>query len=184
MADKSIVFKTQVELANLDRHKYENMRFTIALNPLESIEHLVMRILALSVMPDIPLSFSKKGANKDTPDLMLKNEIDDFDFWVEVGQPDVERVKKASHKANHVVVVTERDSNWMQENLDPILRLSNINLIAIEHDFIEALSNSIEKSIKWSVVLEGNKLSISNQQQFFSTHVTDYHSSDEPTVFH
>lgn len=184
MADKSILFNTQVHLSNIDRHQYQNMRFKISLNPFESVRHMLLRIIAKSIFPHIPLSFTKRGANNSRPDLQSKNVSGDYEFWIDVGKPDHKRIKRASNLSEHVIIIAENDDKWCADNFNQIMLLDNINIIMIDPKFVASLANELTRSIKWSVVLEGDKISISNDSHFITSNICDYHSINEPPLLH
>ena len=99
MALKSTIFKATVSLSNMDAHRYKDIHVTIAQHPSETDERMMVRLLAYVLNDQDRLSFGRGLSNEEEPAIYVKTLTDDFQLWIDVGLPDKERVKKASHKA-------------------------------------------------------------------------------------
>ena len=85
MALKSSVFKADIQIADLDRHFYENFSLTLARHPSETDERMMVRLMAFILHAQEGLSFGKGLSTEDEPDLWLKNMVDEIELWIEVG---------------------------------------------------------------------------------------------------
>lgn len=59
MALKATIYKADINIANMDDHIYADYQLTLALHPSETIERLMVRILAYARYADEGLEFTK-----------------------------------------------------------------------------------------------------------------------------
>ena len=59
MALKATIYKADLNIANMDEHIYADYQLTLALHPSETIERLMVRILAYARYADEQLEFTK-----------------------------------------------------------------------------------------------------------------------------
>lgn len=106
MALKATIYKADLNIANMDIHQYGDFQLTIALHPSETIERLMVRILAYARYADEALEFTKDLFETDEPALWEKDLTGQLVKWIEVGCPDEDKVKKASARCDQVAVIT------------------------------------------------------------------------------
>ena len=59
MALKATIYKADLNIADMDIHNYSDFQLTLALHPSETIERLMVRILAFARYADEALEFTK-----------------------------------------------------------------------------------------------------------------------------
>lgn len=59
MALKATIYKADLNIANMDDHIYGDYQLTLALHPSETLERLMVRVMALHVSQVIALSLPK-----------------------------------------------------------------------------------------------------------------------------
>ena len=69
MARSSTIYRAQVELSHVDRNVYGEHQLTIARHPSETLERMVMRLLAFGLRFDEGLEFGRGVSATDEPDL-------------------------------------------------------------------------------------------------------------------
>ena len=106
MALKATIYKADLNIANMDVHQYGDFQLTMALHPSETIERLMVRVLAFARYADEALEFTKDLFETDEPALWQKDLTGQLECWIEVGLPDEDKVKKASARCPKVAVVT------------------------------------------------------------------------------
>ena len=118
MALKATIYKADLNIANMDVHQYGDYQLTMALHPSETIERLMVRILAYARYADEALEFTKDLFETDEPALWEKDLTGQLTKWIEVGSPDEDKVKKASARCKQVAVVTYGSSvdEWYKRN--------------------------------------------------------------------
>ena len=95
MAQPSTTYKFELNLTDLDRGVYENVRQTIARHPSETEERMAVRLLAYALWYNENLSFGRGLSDVDEAALWEKSLDDRVLHWIEVGQPDAERLTGA-----------------------------------------------------------------------------------------
>src|SRR5688572_27582816 len=106
MALKSTICKAHLQIADMDRNYYHDHALTIARHPSETDERMMVRLLAYALHADPALAFGKGLSTDDEPDLWRKDLTGVIEAWIDVGQPDEKRVRKACGRAEQVYVYT------------------------------------------------------------------------------
>lgn len=120
MALKPTIHKFNVSLSDLDRDHYESLNLTVAQHPSETVERMMVRLLAFCVNAQERLSFTKGLSDTQEPDLWVKSLDDQIELWIDVGEPALDRLKKACSRAAAVRVYTFNNKStvwWEQLNL-------------------------------------------------------------------
>ena len=105
MALKATIYKVDLNIANMDVHQYGDFQFTMALHPSETIERLMVRVLAYARFAEERLEFTKDLFETDEPALWEKDLTGQLVKWIEVGLPDEDKVKKAAARCKDVAVI-------------------------------------------------------------------------------
>jgi uncharacterized protein YaeQ len=155
VAEKATIFKANIQLADMDRDYYGDFNLTIALHPSETIERMLVRILAFCYCAAENLSFTRGLSSVDEPDLWLKHDDGRILEWVEVGQPAPDRLKKASGQSQSVrVFAYGRGLDiWWKGNAAAITSLSKVTIHYFAADELQAASQTIEKTMSLSVTI-------------------------------
>ena len=124
MALKPTIYKFAVTLADIDRGRYEDLALTVALHPSETVERMLVRVLARCLEDEEDLAFTGGLSEADTPDLWRRHLDGRLATWIEVGEPSADRLRKASRLADSVIVYsfnTRSDVWWpeVQKELAP-----------------------------------------------------------------
>ena len=69
MALKATIYKADLNIADMDSHHYADYQLTLAMHPSETIERLMVRILAFARFADEQLQFTKDLFETDEPAL-------------------------------------------------------------------------------------------------------------------
>jgi uncharacterized protein YaeQ len=96
MALKATVVKAELQVSDMDRHYYASHNLTLAQHPSETDERLMVRLLAFALNADERLEFGKGLSSDDEPDLWRRDYTGDIELWIDLGQPDESRIRKAS----------------------------------------------------------------------------------------
>lgn len=143
MALKATIYKADLNIANMDVHQYGDFQLTMALHPSETIERLMVRILAYARYADEALEFTKDLFETDEPALWEKDLTGQLIKWIEVGLPDEDKVKKACARCQQVAVVAYGNSvdEWFKRNskLKTLKKLEVWQLSTATTDAIQAL---------------------------------------------
>ena len=128
MALKSIIYKAELQIADMDRHYYQTHTLTLARHPSETEERLMIRLLAFALQAHEALSFGKGLSADDEPDLWHKDLTGAIELWIEVGQPEERRLLQASARAGKVSVyaASPNISKWWAGIGPKVSRLNNL----------------------------------------------------------
>ena len=105
MAIKATVYKASLQVADMDRSLYADHALTLARQPSETDERLMVRVLAFALnVPaddhDGALQVARGATDADEPDLWQLSLAGEVRHWIELGQPDEHRLIKAAHAAS------------------------------------------------------------------------------------
>ena len=133
MALKATIYKADLQIADMDRHYYQDHSLTIARHPSETDERVMIRLLAFALHADPQLAYGKDLFDVEEPALWLKDLTGAIDTWIEVGQPDERRLMKASGRAEHVIVYCYSATShiWFKGLASKIERAGNISIIHV-----------------------------------------------------
>jgi uncharacterized protein YaeQ len=122
MALKPTIYKVQIELADSDNNRYESLGLTLAQHPSETLERMAARLLAYCLNAGRGLEFTRGLSTADEPDLWQHSDNGEIAHWIEVGQPEPPRLRKACGRARLVSVYTfgKSSDTWWKLNGEAI----------------------------------------------------------------
>ncbi len=154
MALKPTIFKFAVSLADMDRDCYESLALTVAQHPSETIERMLVRVLARCLYHHEQLTFTRGLSDNDEPDLWQQSLDGQIERWIEVGEPSLERLKKASRLAREVVVVSfnTRSEVWWRQ-LAEKLPSGTAEVYQLDWEAVRALAGYVQRTGELSVTI-------------------------------
>ncbi|MNQ68918.1 YaeQ protein [compost metagenome] len=165
MALQATPYKVELNLTDLDRSVYENLRFTVAKHPSETEERLAVRLIAYVLWYHEQLAFGRGLSDVDEPALWEKSLDDRVLHWIEVGQPDAERITWCSRRTERFSLVTYGNLRvWQTKVLDSVRTLKNINVVAVQQEALEELARDLPRSVSWSVMISDGSLFITDER--------------------
>lgn len=135
MASKATVLKAELQISDMNRHYYGSHTLTIAQHPSETEERVMMRIVAFALHASESLSFTRGLSSEDEPDLWDKDLTDKITVWVDLGQPEEKRIRKACGRADQVFLYTYQPRNagpWWQKHGEDLQRFDNLSVASID----------------------------------------------------
>jgi uncharacterized protein YaeQ len=172
MALKATIYKASLQVSDMDRHHYGTYELTLALHPSETQERLMARLAAFALLADAAtgdeqLSFTKGLSTDDEPDLWQKSLSDDILLWVELGQPDEKRLRKACGRARQVVVVNYNDKSdiWWQQNQSKMQRFDNLRVVQLAETQIQGLTQLCQRSMQLNMTIQDGEMWVSSDSQ-------------------
>ena len=137
MAANATIYKALLNIANMDKHYYGEHNFTIAQHPSENDLRLMMRVVAFILNASDSLVFCKDISEDDEPALWQKSLIGDIELWIDLGQPDEKRIKKACGRAEQVIIYTFQENTanpWFKQIENTLRRFSNLQVVFLKID--------------------------------------------------
>ncbi|RLZ08809.1 YaeQ family protein [Acinetobacter sp. 2JN-4] len=167
MALKATIYKADLNIANMDQHIYADYQLILAQHPSETIERLMVRILAYARYADEHLDFTKDLFETDEPALWQKDLTGLLEKWIEVGCPSEDKVKKASARCKHVAVVTygAQANDWWQKSTK-IKTLSNVEVWQLSPQTTQAIEQLCERTMQLQLnIMDGEWTLLSDKGQ-------------------
>lgn len=157
MALKSTIFKADLQVADLDRGHFGDYALTVARHPSETDERMMIRLLAFALHAGQDLSFGKGISTDEEPALWEVDPAGVIRLWIEVGQPDETRIRKACNKADRVVVLSygaRAVDVWWKQISDALSRFDNLEIWRLGPDEGQALAALAERTMKLSCTVQ------------------------------
>jgi uncharacterized protein YaeQ len=171
MALPSTIYRTTIQLSDIDRGNYETLQTTVAQHPSETEERLVARLLALAIFHEAELTFTKGVSASDEPDIWVVGYDGKTQLWVEVGLPESDRIIKASRHAERVALLAcgKALANWKQQHLPKLAKVANLTIISIDQEFIATLASRLERVVTWSITITEGTLYLTIGETTYET---------------
>jgi uncharacterized protein YaeQ len=164
MALNSTTYRIELSISDMDRGYYATHTLTLARLPSETDERLMVRLLVFALRADERLLFGRGISSDDEPDLWRKDLTGDILEWIELGQPDEQRIRKACGRARQVVVVNYSGRGadiWWDKNKVAFARLKNLTVIDIAAPAVDALAALATRNMRLQCLIQDH------QVQFF-----------------
>lgn len=162
MASNATIYKAEVQVSDMDRHYYATHALTLARHPSETEQRLMVRLLAFMLHADERLEFGKGLSSDDEPDLWRKDFGGDIEQWIELGQPDESRIRKASSRAREVVVITyggRAAETWWEKNAAALARAKNLRVVDVSAA-TDALAALAERGMRLSCMIQDGQVQV------------------------
>jgi len=157
MALKPTIYKLRIALSDLNRNYYDTLNLTIAQHPSETLERMMTRILAYCINAQEFLVFTKGLSAVEEPDIWARTLDDQIALWIDVGEPAVDRIKKATRLATEVKVYcfnSKADVWWDQGNAK--ISKFNASIYRFEWPSIQSAAALIQRTMDFSVTITGD----------------------------
>jgi uncharacterized protein YaeQ len=162
---KATLFKAELQISDLRRDHYRTYNLTVARHPSENDERMMVRLLAFALYADEDLVFTRGLCVKSEPELWIRNTNGDIPVWIELGQPDDKRIRRACGRAGEVVVISYGDNKaaaWWRKSGEAMARFGNLAVLHIPMADVSALQGLAQRSMKLQVTLDDRHLWLTN----------------------
>ncbi len=163
MALNATIYKVELQITDMDRHYYATHALTLARHPSETAVRLMVRLLAFALHADERLEFGKGISTDDEPDLWRKDRTGEIEQWIELGQPDEQRVRKACGRAQQVVVMSYGvcvADVWWDRTGAVLARARNLTVIDIPAPASEALAALAERGMRLQCMIQDGQVQV------------------------
>ena len=161
MATNSTIFKIDLQIADLDRHYYHDHSLTIARHPSETDERMMVRVLAFAFHASEQLVFGKGLSTEDEPDLWLKTLTDEVEVWIDVGQPDEKRIRRACGRSRQVFVYVYGGNiadNWWHQNQKRLKQLDKLVVYQVPEQASKALAELVQRTMQIQCTIQDGEM--------------------------
>lgn len=144
MALKSTIYKIQLNVADTDRQVYGDFALTVARHPSETDRRMMLRLLVFALHADEALVFGRGISTDDEPDLWQRDATGRIERWIELGNPDPDRLRKACSRSGRVTLYAygERATPvWWDRHAAVLSRLDNLAIFTVDDQSASALES-------------------------------------------
>ena len=177
MAIKATIYKAALQIADMDRGLYADHQLTLALQPSETEERMMVRLLAFALqVPESDhggaLLLARGMADADEPDLWRKDLTGQLLHWIEVGQPDERRLAKACGRAPRVTLYLYGSASaiWWAATQAKLARLANLAVWQLPSAQSQALAALAARSMQLQVTVQEGQIWVGNQLESVELH--------------
>jgi uncharacterized protein YaeQ len=163
MAVKATVFRAELQVSDMDRHYYATHALTLARHPSETDERLMVRLLAFALYADDRLEFGRGLSSDDEPDLWRKSRSGEIELWIDLGQPDDSRIRKACGRADQVVIVnySGRGADIWWDKVAPLLsRCGNLTVLDIAASTVAELAALVDRGMRLQCMIQDGQVEL------------------------
>ncbi|MFC5525655.1 YaeQ family protein [Rhodanobacter ginsengisoli] len=165
MALNSTIYKVELQISDMDRHYYATHALTLARHPSETEERLMVRLLAFALYADDRLEFGKGISDEDEPALWRKAYTDEIELWIELGQPDETRIRKACGRSRQVVVINYGGNVaeiWWSKVGVSLARSKNLTVLDIAPATVAELVALLQRGMRLQCLIQDGQLQVMN----------------------
>lgn len=172
MAISATIHKVTLSVADIDRQYYQDHELTVAMHPSETPFRLMVRLIAFSLNAHEQLVFTKGLGADDEPELWCKTLSDEIELWVDFGQVDEKRIRKACGRARQVRVYTYQDRKakvWWDQYRQKLSRHDNLSVFHIVAEGAESL---VDRNMQLHCLIDDGAIHLSDTSNSVSVSVT------------
>ena len=160
MALKSIIYKANLQVADMDRHYYADHQLNIACHPSETLQRMMVRVMVFALHAHEHLEFGKGISDVEEPDLWQKDLTGSIEKWIEVGQPEERRILKACGKSEQVSVYAfnSNASIWWKQISNKLARARNLTVLQIDTETAEGLEALCQRTMQLQVTIQDGEI--------------------------
>jgi len=175
MALKATIFKAELQIADMDRSYYGSHALTLARHPSETDERMLIRVLVFCLHAHETLSFTKGLSSEDEPDLWQRDMTGRIEVWIDIGQPDEKRIRKACGRAEKVYIYCHSGHSaqlWWQKIHDRLGRFGNLTVINIDVDSGQSLARLAQRTMQLQCMIQDEQIWLGDGDTSVQVHPT------------
>ena len=169
MALKPTIYKFRVALSDFDKDYYDSQSVTVALHPSETMARMLARVLSYCYYSyknqefEQDIRFTKGLSTVEEPDLWSHSLDGQIVFWLDVGEPAPERLKKAKRLSQACCVVSfnSKSDTWWKQNQAQFASLET-SVIQLDHAAIQIAADSLQRGTELAVNISDNQIYIAS----------------------
>jgi uncharacterized protein YaeQ len=123
----------------------------------------MVRLLAFALFADEQLAFGRGLGSDDEPDLWRRSLTGEIALWIDLGQPDESRVRRACGRAREVVVVGyagHAGDVWWHKHAASLRRMKQLTVIDLPQDAIRELAARLVRTLRLDVLIQDGEVQL------------------------
>lgn len=160
MALKATLYKADLQIADMDRHVYGGHALTIARHPSETDARMMARVLAYALNAQDGIAFTKGLFDVDEPEIWVRSLTGEITLWIDLGQPDDARIRRACGRAGQVVVLCYSSSCevWWKQIAGKLTRFANLTVLQLPAETSQALAALAERNMRLQCLVQDGEI--------------------------
>lgn len=165
MALRATIYKAELQIADMDQHRYADHALTLARHPSETDERMMARVLAYALYAQEGIAFTKGLFDVDEPEVWVKNRMDEITLWIDLGQPDEARIRRACSRAAQVVVLCYGSGCevWWKQIASKLTRFSHLSVLQLSADTSRELAALATRGMKLQCLVQDGAILINSE---------------------
>ena len=167
MAMKSTVLKAELQISDMNRHYYATHSLTLAQHPSETEERMMVRVVAFALHASESLAFTRGISTEDEPDIWEKDLTEHITVWIDLGQPDDKRIRKACGRADAVFIYTYQPRNagpWWQKSEETLARFDKLSVLSLDTVSATALAELCDRHMTLTCTVQDDAVYLSSER--------------------
>ena len=166
MALKATIYKADLQVADMDRHYYAEHGLTIARHPSETDERMMVRVLMYALYAQDGIALTKGLFDVDEPEIWVKDLTGAIKLWIDIGQPDETRLRRACGRADQVVVACHSSSSdiWWKQIENKLSRLQNLSVLQLAPATAQALAALTQRGMQLQCLVQDQEITINSAE--------------------
>lgn len=181
MALKSIIYKAELQVSDMDRNYFGQHALTVARHPSETDERMMVRLLAFACNAGEMLEFGRGLSADDEPDVWQKDLTGTIHLWIDVGLPDERLLRKACGRARQVKLYAYGGRSvdvWYQENRARLERLANLQIVMIPSVATQTLARLAQRTMDLQCTVQDGQIWFSAGDETVQIELSVLHGAD------
>jgi len=164
MASKATINKATIHLSDMDRNYYDTLSLTIAQHPSETDTRMMVRLIAFILNADPNLQFGKGVSDEEEASIWQVNYSEEIELWIELGQLDEKRLKKACNRSKKVKLYCYGSSvdTWWKQSETKLRQFNKLSIEQFSEETTQALSALISRSMEFQCSIQDGQLWLSS----------------------
>jgi len=174
MAISATINKITLNIADMDRHYYQSHDLIAAQHPSETDFRFMMRMIAFALNANEELTFTKGLCVDDEPEVWQKSLTGDIELWIDFGQLDEKRIRKACGRANQVIVYTynrKKSEIWWNQIQSKLERYKNLSVMHIEAEGVEDM---VKRNMLLQCNIQDGEMLLNDDDKSYTVTVSNY----------
>lgn len=163
MASKATIYKANIQLSDMDRNYYHTHSLTIAQHPSETDCRMMVRLIAFILNANEHLQFGKGVSDEEEAAIWQINYSEEIELWIELGQIDEKRIKKACNRTQKMKLYCYGSSvdTWWKQSASKLQQFDKLSIEQFSQETTDALEKLIDRTMDFQCSIQDGQLWLS-----------------------
>jgi uncharacterized protein YaeQ len=174
MALRATIYKADLQIADMDRHYYADHTLTLARHPSETDERMMVRVLVYALAAEEGIAFTRGLSEVSEPEIWVRDLSGEIRLWIDLGQPDETRIRKACSRADQVWVVCYGSACdvWWKQIADKLGRHGNLTVFQVPAETSRELAALATRSMRLQCMVQDGEITLSSDEGSVAVRLT------------